>query len=88
MLHSWKSFTAQQANKELKLGGEFWAREYYDRFMRNEQHMAQAIAYIEQNPVKAGLVDKPEAWPFSSASRERHHGVADQSRRDGGDPSE
>jgi len=71
VLHSWKSFTAHQANKRLNLSGEFWAREYYDRFMRNEQHMAQTIEYIEQNPVKAGWVDKPEAWPFSSASRKR-----------------
>lgn len=69
VLHSWKSFTAQQANKQLQRRGEFWAREYYDRFMRNEAHMTQTIQYIEQNPVKAGLVASPEAWPFSSASR-------------------
>jgi hypothetical protein len=76
VLHSWKSFTAQQANKLLGRQGEFWAREYFDRFIRNEQHLAQAIAYIEQNPVKAGLVDNPEAWPYSSASWEHRHTAA------------
>jgi REP element-mobilizing transposase RayT len=71
VMHSWKSFTAQQANKLLGRQGEFWAREYFDRFIRNEQHLVQAITYIEQNPVKAGLVDSPEAWLYSSASWDR-----------------
>jgi REP element-mobilizing transposase RayT len=69
VLHSWKSFTAQQANNLLNRSGEFWAREYYDRYIRDEKHLAQTIKYIEQNPVKAGLVDLAEAWRFSSASR-------------------
>jgi len=69
VLHSWKSFTAQEANKVLKLTGAFWGREYYDRFMRDERHFAQTVTYIEQNPVKAGLVKSAEAWPFSSAAQ-------------------
>lgn len=68
VLHSWKSFTALQANRLLNRTGEFWAREYYDRFIRDERHFAQTMAYIEQNPVKAGLVESAEAWPFSSAA--------------------
>jgi putative transposase len=43
-----------------------WHREYWDRFMRNEQHLQQAIEYIHQNPVKAGLATKAEDWPWSS----------------------
>ncbi|MCL5998993.1 MAG: transposase [Chloroflexi bacterium] len=69
VLHSWKSFTAQKANEWLERKGEFWAREYYDRFIRDERHFNQTVAYIEQNPVKAGLVTSAEAWRFSSASR-------------------
>ena len=68
VLHSWKSFTAQEANKLLKRTGAFWGREYYDRFMRDERHFAQTVTYIEQNPVKAGLVKSAEEWPFSSAA--------------------
>ncbi|HZY42050.1 MAG TPA: transposase, partial [Anaerolineae bacterium] len=71
VLHSWKSFTAQQANRLLNRTGEFWAREYYDRFIRDERHFAQTVTYIEQNPVKAGLVESAEAWPFSSATWRR-----------------
>ena len=44
-----------------------WHREYWDRYMRNETHFAQALEYIRQNPVKAGLVVKAEDWLWSSA---------------------
>jgi len=44
-----------------------WHREYWDRFMRNQEHFARTRAYIHGNPVKAGLVAYPEEWPWSSA---------------------
>lgn len=67
ILHSWKSFTAQKANKLLARQGPFWAREYYDRYIRDDQHFAQTVFYIEQNPVKVGFVDTAKDWKFSSA---------------------
>jgi len=47
---------------------QLWQREYWDRCVRDERHYAAVIDYIHHNPVKAGLVPTPEAWPFSSAS--------------------
>jgi REP element-mobilizing transposase RayT len=67
IIHSWKSFTANEANKLLGLKGPFWYHEYYDRFIRDQRHFDNAVRYIHENPVKAGLVEKPEDWPFSSA---------------------
>lgn len=67
MLHSWKSYTATEANKILGRDGRFWFPDYFDRYIRDERHFANAVHYIHQNPVKAGLVAKPEDWPFSSA---------------------
>jgi type I restriction enzyme R subunit/putative DNA methylase len=46
---------------------EFWMREYWDRFIRHEEHFQQAIWYIHENPVKAGLCNAPEEWRWSSA---------------------
>jgi REP element-mobilizing transposase RayT len=43
-----------------------WHREYWDRFIRDEKHFSSAIRYIENNPVKAGLVGKATDWPWSS----------------------
>jgi REP element-mobilizing transposase RayT len=67
IIHSWKSFTANQANKILGRQGSFWQREYFDRKIRNEKHFENAIVYIHNNPLKAGLCEAPEEWRFSSA---------------------
>jgi REP element-mobilizing transposase RayT len=67
IMHSIKSFTSNEANKMLDRAGRFWQKEYFDRFIRNPRQFARTIAYIENNPVKANLCDRPEDWPFSSA---------------------
>jgi len=67
ILHSLKSYTANEANKLLNRGGQFWQPESYDRWIRDAEHFARVIAYIENNPVKARLCEMPEDWPFSSA---------------------
>ena len=67
--HSWKSFTAHECNKVLKRTGRFWQREPFDRYIRNERHFRNALIYIEDNPVKAGLCQRPEDWRWSSARR-------------------
>jgi REP element-mobilizing transposase RayT len=67
IVHSWKSFTAKQANRHLGLTGAFWQVDYFDRAVRDERHLAAAIEYIHDNPVKAGLARRPEDWPHSSA---------------------
>jgi REP element-mobilizing transposase RayT len=64
---TWKSFSAKQANRILGRNGMFWMPDYYDRTIRDDRHFATMIAYVESNPVKAGLIDKAELWPFSSA---------------------
>ena len=33
----------------------------------DEPHLLGVAAYLERNPVKAGLVEKAEQWPWSSA---------------------
>ena len=44
-----------------------WHRGYWDRHIRDENHFQQTVAYIQQNPVKAGLVARAEDWRWSSA---------------------
>jgi putative DNA methylase len=68
ILHSWKSFTANKANRLIGRTGSFWQREFFDRLVRNEEHFRAAIDYIEHNPVKAGLCVEPADWRFSSAA--------------------
>ena len=67
IIHSWKSYSAKRANRILGRTGAFWAKEYFDRFMRDDEHLATTAAYIEGNPVKAGLCQEVSDWRFSSA---------------------
>lgn len=77
VIHSWKSFTAHEIKTCLeKRGGcgrdaraPIWQRDYFDRFIRDERHFAQAINYIHENPVKAGLCSHATEWPWSSARK-------------------
>lgn len=64
---SWKSFTAKRANAQLGRIGSFWHADYFDRYMRDEDHLIRTIAYVEDNPVKAGLIVNAPEWPWSSA---------------------
>src|SRR5690554_2869548 len=50
IVHSWKSYTALQANKILQRKGKFWMEDYYDRYIRDEIHLAKVIEYIKNNP--------------------------------------
>ena len=68
-------------------GAPVWHREYWDRYMRNENHLAQAIDYIHKNPVKARLVNTPKEWLWSSvgkAEANREDGVSEANREIGG----
>lgn len=68
ILHSWKSYTAKRINGLMGRTGPLWQREYFDRYVRDETHYETVAAYIRSNPVKAGLVERAEDWPFGSAA--------------------
>ncbi|HYI09978.1 MAG TPA: transposase [Thermoanaerobaculia bacterium] len=57
IVKSWKAYTGYVANGLLRREGRFWAKEYFDRIIRDERDHANAIAYVLSNPVKAGLVN-------------------------------
>jgi REP element-mobilizing transposase RayT len=67
IVHSWKSFTGHEANKILSRTGEFWQRDYFDRYVRDAEHYERVVAYIEENPVKANLAKIKTDWAWSSA---------------------
>jgi putative transposase len=71
IIKSWKAYSAARINEMHGREGRLWAPEYFDRFMRSDEHLASAIAYVENNPVVAGLCAERGAWPFSSAALRR-----------------
>ena len=64
-LQSIKSYTGREANRLLSRSGQFWHRESYDHLVRNPQEMQNIISYTLENPVRAGLVDEWQQWPYS-----------------------
>jgi putative transposase len=71
VLKSLKGATAREANRLLGRTGEpFWQKESYDHWVRNHGEFERIRAYIETNPVKAGLVRNPQDYPWSSAGVE------------------
>jgi putative transposase len=85
IMQSLKGSTARQANLILGRTGEtFWQSESYDHWVRNAVEWERIRAYIENNPVKAGLVRNPSDYPWSSAyieNADRSVGAADTSVR-------
>ena len=79
VVQGWKGASAIAANRLLHRTGAFWARDYFDRYIRDETHLTTVGNYIDRNPVKAGLVERPEDWPFGSA---RFLRTADFSRQE------
>ncbi len=67
-----KGSSAREANRLLKRSGSrFWAKDYFDRRIRDRDHEGRVTRYIEHNPVKAGLCGDVTDWPWSSASEKR-----------------
>ncbi len=57
---------AHYANAALDRRGHFWQSRFFSCPM-DEPHLWRSLRYVERNPVRAGLVDAAEDWPWSSA---------------------
>jgi REP element-mobilizing transposase RayT len=59
-----KGRSARRINLALGRVGSVWQREFFDRQLRgSEDHWAKC-EYIAQNPVRKGIVDRPEDYPW------------------------
>jgi REP element-mobilizing transposase RayT len=67
VVESWKKFSARHINATLGRSGRLWFKDYYDRWIRNGDHLRNAIAYTHANPVKARLCQAEDNWRWSSA---------------------
>jgi putative transposase len=58
----------QNVARELRLpeGNPFWQERYYDFNVWSEAKCVEKLRYIHRNPVRRGLVEKPEDWKWSS----------------------
>jgi putative transposase len=75
IMQTLKRHTARECNRELGVRGAFWQDESYDHCVRDGDELERIIEYIEFNPVKAELVDRPENWMFGSAQKRARQGI-------------
>ena len=69
-VRSIKGSSAREANRLLnRSGSPFWAKDYFDRRIRDRDHEGRVTRYIENNPVKAGLCGRVQDWLWSSAGK-------------------
>jgi REP-associated tyrosine transposase len=71
IMQSLKGFTARTFNRLLGREGEFWAHESYDHYVRDNDEWHRIVAYILNNPVKAGYVYQWDQWKWNYRRSDR-----------------
>jgi len=66
-----KGISARKINKMLGTGGKVWQAESFDRIIRDDDELIEKWNYIINNPVKAGLVSKPDEYPYCFSSHNK-----------------
>jgi len=59
-----KSESAHRINKALGRAGRVWQDESFDHVLRGDESLRKKTQYILENPVRAGLVVRPEDYPW------------------------
>jgi putative transposase len=57
----------QYLNRKLHHSGRLWQNRFFSCIVEQEHYLWEVARYIERNPLKAGLVESPEDYPWSSA---------------------
>jgi len=59
-----KGASAHSVNKALKRSGTAWQDESFDHVIRHADSLEQKIKYVRENPVRKGLVSRPEDYKW------------------------
>ncbi len=57
----------QYLNRKLHQSGRIWQNRFFSCVVENDQYLWAVARYIERNPLKVGLAECAEAYPWSSA---------------------
>ncbi|MDE3178769.1 MAG: transposase [Acidobacteriota bacterium] len=83
VVKSIKNSSTLLLNRQRHEAGELWQGRFFDRALRTVKEYNEKVEYIHLNPVKAGLVRRPQQWPWSSANEYSGMNAADQEVRCG-----
>jgi putative transposase len=63
-MQGWKQYTSKRMARELKLSRTIWQEEFFDHVLRSSESYSQKWDYVKENPVRAGLVEGSDEWPW------------------------
>jgi len=67
-LSAWMKSLKNAISKSLKnatFNGPHWQKGFFDHVIRSQEFYDQKWVYVRDNPVRAGLVQSAEDWPYT-----------------------
>ena len=68
VLQDIKRVSSFRINRLRKTRGSRWQHQFWDRFVRHSKEFIERLEYMHYNPVRKGLLERPEQWRWSSAN--------------------
>jgi putative transposase len=65
-MHRLNGLYAQTFNRRHGAAGHVFMSRYHAEFIQTDSHLLETTRYVALNPVRAGLCERPEDWPWSS----------------------
>ena len=60
----WKEWTAKALKWQAGLDGQIWQSGFFDHLLRSSESYSEKWEYVRENPVRAGLVNRSDEWPY------------------------
>ena len=70
IVKAYKTWTVRRLRR-LGVDGAVWQRSFYDRVIRRGEALREVAFYLVANPVRAGLVESVDDYPFQVVFPER-----------------
>ena len=64
LVEQWVGYWKRQFTRRVPDCGFRWAAGHWSRSLRTQEHYAERWEYVRQNPVRHGLVQRAEDWPY------------------------
>ena len=66
-LRDWKKWTSREILRlgQPELASPLWQPEFFDHLLRTPASYGEKWNYVRENPVRAGLVQRAQDWPYA-----------------------
>jgi len=67
---AWKEWTSKRIKRATDLTSPLWQPEFFDHVLRSGESYSEKWSYVQENPVRMGLVANADDWKFSGVIEE------------------